>query len=171
MKTITKKVLAALVSVIMLGDWGLYGASPELGENSSSKYNENNALNNIKDNPVNWIEADNARGAGEIEIERAQNGTPIVHINRASVGGVSVNYYKDFNVNEENLILNNYKGSAVNTKLAGVVYGNPNFNKDGGKEAQIILNEVTSVKQTKIEGYVEIAGRKADLIIANPNGI
>ncbi|MCL2145010.1 MAG: hemagglutinin repeat-containing protein [Endomicrobia bacterium] len=171
MKLKIKKTIASVVSVLIVLSQMSFAASPDLGENSSSNYNPNHSLNNIKDNPLKDIEADNSKGRGEIEFERAQNGTPIVQINRPSTGGVSVNYYKDFNVNRENLILNNYKGEAINTNLAGAVYGNPNFNKEGGREADIILNEVTSVKQTKIDGYVEIAGKKADLIIANPNGI
>ncbi|AKL98222.1 hemagglutinin repeat-containing protein [Endomicrobium proavitum] len=180
-----RKVIAIMISVMIsigqgiivesvagiLGEEKAYAASAELGENSSSTNIVNHSLNNTADNPVKGLEADNGRGRGEIEIDRTQNGTPVVQINRPSAGGVSANYYKDFNVNEENLIINNYKGEATNTNIGGVIYGNPNYNKEGGKEAEIILNEVTGVKQTKINGYVEIAGKRADLIIANPNGI
>ncbi|GMO62398.1 MAG: hypothetical protein Ta2D_08790 [Rickettsiales bacterium] len=146
------------------------------GENSNSQYNPNHSLNNIQDNPINYIEVDNSRGQGNTNLDRAENGTPIVNINSATQGGVSANYYKDFNVNNENLILNNYQGNttngqAVNTNLGGVIYSNPNMNQPNSREANIILNEITTNRQTRLEGYLEVAGKKADVIIANPNGI
>jgi filamentous hemagglutinin len=147
------------------------GTGSQLGENTSSKYSPAHPLNNIKDNPIPGIQPDNTLGRGELELDRAQNATPIVQINRPSDGGVSANYYKDFNVNQENLIINNAKGQAVKTDLGGVIYGNPNFNKESARQADIILNEVTSANNTTIAGYLEVAGGKADLIIANPNGI
>ncbi|MDR0571247.1 MAG: filamentous hemagglutinin N-terminal domain-containing protein, partial [Rickettsiales bacterium] len=130
-----------------------------------------NPMNNIVDNPIPYIEIDNSIGKGETGLDRSQNGTPIIHINNPNDSGISANYYKDFNVTNENLIFNNHQGEAVSTNLGGVIYGNPNFKNPNGKEADIILNEITANRQTKIEGYMEIAGKKADLIIANPNGI
>ena len=50
-----------------------------------------------------------------------------------------------------------------------MVTANPNL--ANSQSARIILNEVTSNNISKILGYVEIAGSKADLILANPNGI
>jgi filamentous hemagglutinin len=151
------------------------------GENSSSQYSVQHPLNNIKDNPIPYIEIDNSipinnngdtySNGNNTELDRAQNGTPIIHINIPTEQGVSANYYRDFNVTEENLIFNNHKGQDINTNLGGMIYGNPNFNKPNGKEADIILNEIKTNRQTNINGYVEIAGKKADLIIANPNGI
>jgi filamentous hemagglutinin family protein len=144
-------------------------------------------MNNVIDNPVPYIEIDNSipinnngdtyGNGNNTYMDRSQNGTPIIHINIPTEQGVSVNYYRDFNVTEENLIFNNYKGQDVNTNLRGMIYGNPNFNKrdingkEVGKEANIILNEITTNRQTNLNGYIEIAGKKADLIIANPNGI
>ncbi|MDR0741668.1 MAG: filamentous hemagglutinin N-terminal domain-containing protein [Rickettsiales bacterium] len=61
---------------------------------------------NTNDMPVDYIVVDPER-AWNAFADRAQNGMPIVNINAASNGGVSANYYRDFNVNEENLILNN----------------------------------------------------------------
>ncbi|MDR2708480.1 MAG: filamentous hemagglutinin N-terminal domain-containing protein, partial [Elusimicrobiota bacterium] len=163
-----KKTISVIISLTII----FSGISNVLaGEIASSQYDPHRPLNNINDNPINHIVIDNSRGRGELSLDRAQNGTPIIHINNVSAAGVSVNYYKEFNVNYENLIINNYKGDATNTNLAGAIYGNPNFNKAGGREADIILNEVLSNKRTYIEGYIEIAGKRADLIIANPNGI
>ncbi|WP_336160956.1 filamentous hemagglutinin N-terminal domain-containing protein, partial [Fusobacterium polymorphum] len=41
----------------------------------------------------------------------------------------------------------------------------------GGREASTIINEVSGVNKSRIEGYQEIAGKKANYILANPNGI
>ena len=155
--------------------------------NNVYAYNEIIPPQNIKDNPINHIEIDNSvnipnnndnrNNGNNAYLDRAQNGTPMVNINNANNQGISANYYKDFNVNQENLILNNYKGESVNTQLGGVIYGNPNFNiKDNngnnvGREADIILNEITTNRVSNINGYIEVAGRKADVIIANPNGL
>lgn len=86
----------------------------------------------------------------------------MINIAAPSQGGVSVNKYKDFNVNEENLILNNHRGEAANSQLGGAMYGNPNFASPGTSEAKIILNEVTTNRITNITGYTEVFGKRAD---------
>lgn len=133
-------------------------------------YNDIVPPQNVNDNPVNHIVIDPNR-AGEAFIDRAQNGTPVININAASHGGVSANYYRDFNINAENLILNNYKGEADISKLGGALHGNPNFNKPDARPADIILNEITGSRISNINGYAEVFGKKAEVIIANPNGI
>lgn len=40
-----------------------------------------------------------------------------------------------------------------------------------GEEAKVILNQVTGKDLSKIEGALEVLGKQADLVIANPNGI
>ena len=40
-----------------------------------------------------------------------------------------------------------------------------------GKGARVILNEVTSSKASTLNGYLEVAGNKASVVIANANGI
>ena len=47
---------------------------------------------------------------------------------------------------------------------------NPNLQR-AGASANIILNEVTSTNRSRLEGFQEVAGDRADLILANPNGI
>ncbi|PRI47524.1 Filamentous hemagglutinin [Haemophilus influenzae] len=46
--------------------------------------------------------------------------------------------------------------------------GNPNLARG---EAKVILNEVNSANPSRLKGYVEVAGKKADVVIANPSGI
>ena len=116
------------------------------------------------------IVVDSNRG-GNTSLDTAQNGTPVININAPSRGGVSVNYYSDFNVTPKNVIFNNFQGTAGVSQLGGALPGNPNLNLPGARAADIILNEVTSNRVTRIEGYAEVFGKKADVIIANPNGI
>lgn len=100
-------------------------------------------------------------------IENAQNGVQVVQITAPSAAGVSRNQYLQFNVDKQGLILNN-SSSFSQTQLAGYITGNTNL---AGGSARIILNEVTGPGRSYLNGYTEIAGQKADLIIANPNGI
>ncbi|MEL7633486.1 MULTISPECIES: hemagglutinin repeat-containing protein [Sporomusa] len=100
-------------------------------------------------------------------VETSANGTPVVQITAPSAAGVSRNHYLAFNVGQPGLILNNSQ-NITSTQLAGYITGNPNLT---GQAARIILNEVTGANPSYLNGYTEIAGQKADLILANPNGI
>jgi len=100
-------------------------------------------------------------------VQTASNGVPIVDIAKPSNAGVSHNYYQQFNVDKIGLIFNNSQGISK-TQLAGYILGNSNLTN---KTARIILNEVTSTNPSYLRGYSEIAGNKAEIIIANPNGI
>ncbi len=102
-------------------------------------------------------------------MDRAQNGVPIVNIAEPSGAGVSHNRFADFNVGREGAIMNNSNRIAV-SQLGGAIYANPNLNPNG-EEARIILNEVTSTRNSRLFGATEIHGRSADYILANPNGI
>ena len=101
------------------------------------------------------------------KIEEARNGMTVVNINTPNDKGLSHNQYNAFNVDEKGLILNN-ANRPVNTELAGYIMGNPNL---VGPTANTILNEVTGTGSTSMNGALEVAGDKAHVIIANPNGI
>jgi hypothetical protein len=105
-------------------------------------------------------------------LDKSLNQIDIVNISSPNANGVSHNLFVDYNVNPSGLILNNAIGqenAIVNTKLAGIINENPHLVKTGS--ASLIINEVISTNQSKLLGYTEISGKKADLIIANPNGI
>ena len=116
---------------------------------------------------ANGIVPDNATSK-DLKVDKASNGVPFVNIEAPDKNGTSHNVYKDYNVDGKGVILNNSK-DLTQSQLGGLIYGNPNL--QNGKEASTIINEVSGVNRSRIEGYQEIAGKKADYILANPNGI
>ena len=100
-------------------------------------------------------------------VQETENGIPLVNMAAPSAGGVSRNDYDRFNVPEKGAILNN-SYTLSKTELAGYVQGNANMAQG---PAKIIVNQVTSGNPTTMNGFLEVAGNKADVIIANPNGI
>ncbi|EGO65284.1 hemagglutinin repeat-containing protein, partial [Acetonema longum] len=100
-------------------------------------------------------------------IDYAANGVRVIYINKPTGSGISHNQYQDFNVGPTGLILDNAYNITL-TELGGYIQGNPNL---ANGSARIILNEVTGPHLSRLNGYTEIAGKQAELIIANPNGI
>jgi filamentous hemagglutinin len=101
------------------------------------------------------------------QIEETANGIPLVNITAPSSGGVSRNEYETFNVPDKGAILNN-SYTLSKTELAGYVQGNNNMAE---RPAKIIVNEVTGAGSTSMDGFLEVARNRADVVIANPNGI
>ena len=101
------------------------------------------------------------------QVEETANGIPLVNITAPSSGGVSRNEYETFNVPDKGAILNN-SYTLSKTELAGYVQGNNNMAE---RPAKIIVNEVTGANPTAMDGFLEVAGNRADVVIANPNGI
>ena len=116
----------------------------------------------------NPIEVDrNAPQHRQAQVGQAANGITLVNIAGPTAGGVSRNDYTNFNVPQHGVILNNSYQMA-NTSLAGYVPGNANMMRGS---ASVIVNEVTSHNPTNMNGFIEVAGRKASVVVANPNGI
>ncbi|MEG2359867.1 two-partner secretion domain-containing protein, partial [Acinetobacter sp.] len=91
---------------------------------------------------------------------------PVVNI-QTPVNGVSHNIYKQMDVLSNGAVLNNSRTGAASA-IAGSVGANPFLAKG---EARLILNEINSTAATRFEGNLEVAGQRADVIIANPAGI
>ena len=100
--------------------------------------------------------------------ETAPNKVPVINIAQPNNAGVSHNCYDKFNVNSEGLILNN-STVAAKSQLGGMLMGNANLARTGS--ASLIVNEVVGPTQSQINGFVEVHGKAADLVVANPNGI
>ncbi len=96
------------------------------------------------------------------------NGLPQVNVNKPGGSGVSVNTYNQFDVQKAGAILNN-SATMVQTQLGGWINGNPNFGPNDA--ARIIVNQVNSPNPSQIRGALEIAGARAELVLANPSGI
>lgn len=105
---------------------------------------------------------------GGPQVGQAGNGVPVVDINAANGAGVSHNRYTEFNVERRGLILNNQTATGQ-TQLGGYVLRNENLQQSGA--ARLIVNEVNGVNRSQLNGYMEVAGQKAGVVVANPNGI
>jgi filamentous hemagglutinin len=108
-----------------------------------------------------------APGSGA-QVIQTQNGLPQVNIARPSAAGVSLNNFSQFDVQRQGAILNN-SPTIVQTQQAGYVNGNPNLTP--GNAARIIVNQVMSNAPSQLRGYTEVAGPRAEVVIANPSGI
>ena len=109
----------------------------------------------------------NAPRGQQPTVLQSNNGLPVVNIQTPTRAGVSVNQYQQFNVGENGTVLNNSRQN-VQTQLGGWIQGNPWLARG---EARVIVNQVNGSHPSQLNGYLEIGGRRADLVIANPAGI
>ncbi len=95
------------------------------------------------------------------------NGVTQVNIQTPNATGLSHNRYSRFDVDPTGAILNNAR-VLTQTQLGGLVLGNPNL---ATGTASVILNEVNSNDPSQLRGFLEVAGDRAQVIVANPAGI
>ena len=95
------------------------------------------------------------------------NNVPLVHIQTPSAAGVSRNAYRQFDVPPPGAILNNSRTN-VQTQLGGLIQGNPWL---ATGSARVILNEIHSNHPSLLRGHVEVAGQRAQVVVANPSGV
>jgi len=88
-----------------------------------------------------------ADGGTATTVSTAGNGRQTVNIAPA-IGGVSNNTYSSFNVSKAGADLNNV-----------------------GINARTIVNQVTSTNPSLIQGNINVLGPRANVILANPNGV
>ncbi|MGZ5198716.1 MAG: two-partner secretion domain-containing protein [Telluria sp.] len=108
-----------------------------------------------------------APGQQRPTVLKTANGVVQVNIQTPSEAGISRNTYTQFDVTRDGVVLNNSR-NAVKTELGGWVQGNP-WLLSGS--ARVILNEVNSANPSQLRGYLEVAGQRADIVIANAAGI
>ena len=107
-----------------------------------------------------------ANQAQQPTIQGLPNGVTQINIAAPTKGGVSHNKYTQFDVSKNGVILNNSPNGSK-TQLAGNINGNASLQNS----AKVILNEVNSQNISQLNGYIEVAGQKAQVVIANPAGI
>ncbi|MDR5762501.1 hemagglutinin repeat-containing protein [Caballeronia sp. LZ035] len=106
-------------------------------------------------------------GAGA-QVVQTQNGLAQVNIAKPSGAGVSLNHYSQFDVPKQGAILNN-SPAITQTQQAGWINGNANLAPGGA--ARVIVNQVVSNAPSAIRGFVEVGGPRAEVVVANPNGL
>lgn len=104
---------------------------------------------------------------GNSKVVMKPGNVPVVNIATPNSAGITHNRYTDFSINAPGAVLNNAT-AAAKSQLAGQLGANPNLK---GKAAELIINEVTSGTRSTLNGKLEVAGKKANVMIANPNGI
>jgi len=90
-----------------------------------------------------------------------------VNIQTPSAAGVSLNQYRQFDTGDAGTVLNNSRVN-VQTQSAGWVAANPWL---ATGSARVIVNQVNSQNPSQLRGTLEVAGQRAEVIIANPAGL
>ena len=141
-RTLGRKILSWLTFGVVVASQSMVLAAPIMPDNNAA----------ITERPL---------------VQETANHIPLVNITAPTNGGVSMNKYDQFNVEKQGAILNNSYVTSK-TELAGYVQGNSNMVNG---TAKVIVNQVTSDAPTSMSGYLEVAGQKASVVVANPNGI
>ncbi|RIQ57883.1 C80 family cysteine peptidase [Bordetella avium] len=99
----------------------------------------------------------------------APNGVPVINIAPPDSQGLSRNRFEKLDIEQPGAVFNNSTHDG-RSQLAGYILKNPKLGS--GPPADSILAEVTSPGEpSRLQGTLEIFGKRAALIIANPNGI
>lgn len=111
--------------------------------------------------------ADQVADVGGPNIKRTENQTPVIEILTPDASGLSHNRFSEFNANDPGVIFNNSQENGT-AGIGGSILNNPNLTAGA---ARAILVDVTGGHSSRLAGTLEVFGQRADLLIANPNGI
>ncbi len=112
---------------------------------------------------VPWSGAVQADGPHVTHVD----GVEVVNIAAPNGAGVSVNHFATFDIAPAGVALNNSQ-HGVDSQLAGALAANPAL---GGGPASLIIHEVHATHASTLQGPLEVAGTRADVIISNPVGL
>lgn len=101
-----------------------------------------------------------------IQINQQKN-VPVINVIKPNNEGVSHNKFEQFNVGQQGAVFNNSLTN-FNSQLAGQISANPNLVE---KSAELIISEVVGRRHSLLLGRLEVVGKPANVVIANPNGI
>ncbi|AKL42745.1 TPA: filamentous hemagglutinin N-terminal domain-containing protein [Serratia marcescens] len=107
---------------------------------------------------------------GNTQVVIKPGDVPVVNIATPNGAGISHNTYKDFNVGPQGAVLNNATLGGK-TQLGVEIYSAQGNTYLKGKPAELIINEVIGGSRSELQGKLEVFGNKANVMIANPNGI
>lgn len=100
-------------------------------------------------------------------VVQAVNGVTQVNVQTPSAAGVSRNIFRRFDIDGRGVILNNSRTDTP-TELGGWIQGNPWLARGA---ARVLLTEVNGGDPSQLAGRIEVAGSRAEVVVANPAGI
>ena len=99
---------------------------------------------------------------------KEMNGTTVIDIDTPNSKGVSVNYFKHFDVEKNGTVLNNSNSDYVTSKGLKISK-NENLSSN---EAKVALLKVNGTEKSALKGLLEAAsGSELDVYISNENGL
>ena len=99
---------------------------------------------------------------------KEMNGTTVIDIDTPNSNGVSVNYFKHFDVEKNGTVLNNSNSDYVTSKGLKISK-NENLSSN---EAKVALLKVNGTEKSALKGLLEAAsGSELDVYISNENGL
>ncbi|MDY4011447.1 MAG: filamentous hemagglutinin N-terminal domain-containing protein, partial [Fusobacterium gastrosuis] len=140
------------------------------------RYNQLNSTNIVIDSSKGSDNSTKLKITEE-EMKLREKGTVVVDISQANKDNkdkISHNYYTKFTIPKKNNVLlnNNSTDNKVKSELEKYEVGKNENLKNGS--AGLIINEVNNSNNseiTELAGGLEVLGEKADVVVANENGI
>ena len=113
--------------------------------------------------------AQQAANTDRSAVDQSRNGLTIYNINTPNAKGLSNNIHNSFDIPTRGAIDNNSATITYSQLEKGYIEGNPNLRS--GQEASTILHQIIGGSRSQMNGLLEVAGKKAQLVIVNENGI
>ncbi|MCL7799680.1 hemagglutinin repeat-containing protein [Pasteurella multocida] len=142
-------------------------SAPVLAEGQAAEKNKLAVIDD-RDEHIKLVnQTDNVRQ--NTKLHKTENNVIVIDIATPNNKGISDNRFEKFNIPNSAVFNNNGTEVQARSTLIGYIPHNQNLSR--GKEANVILNQVTGPQESKIVGALEVLGKKADIVIANQNGI